>query len=96
MVAGLPFEIGASTPGTGPLYLSQRPLGLANRHGLEPFPSFMQLLEGPAFDVGWSRQLDLADREFAKVGVWPLAGGETQTTSHGPRKPLVDNPDLVL
>jgi hypothetical protein len=70
--------------------------GLTGRHGLEPFPRFVQLLEGAALDAGGSRRLDLADGELAKVGSRLFAGGKAQAAFHSSRKPLVDNPESVF
>jgi hypothetical protein len=71
-------------------------VSLHGRHGLEPFPGFVQLLEGPALDAGGSRRLNVADGELAKTGGRPLTGGKAQAALHGPRKPLVDNPESVF
>ena len=69
---------------------------LRGRHSLEPFPRFVQLIEGPAFDAGRSRRLNVADGEHAKIGSRPFTGGKAQAAFHGPRKPLVDNPESVF
>jgi hypothetical protein len=40
--------------------------------------------------------VDLVDGEFAKIAVWPPAGSKAQAAFHGPRKPFVNNPVLIL
>jgi hypothetical protein len=47
--------------------LSAGTASLRGRHSFEPFPRFVQLLEGPALDAGGSRRLDVADGELAEI-----------------------------
>jgi hypothetical protein len=72
------------------------PVNLGGRHGLKPFPRFVQLLEGPALDAGRSLRLDVTDGELAEIGGGRFTGGKSQATFNGPRKPLVDNPESVF
>src|ERR1700743_2870029 len=75
---------------------AQAPANLTKRHSFEPFPRFVQLLEGPALYAGGSRRLDVADGKLAKMGGRPFTGGKAQAAFHGSRKPLVDNPESVF
>jgi hypothetical protein len=38
----------------------------------------------------------VADGKLAKIGGRSFTGGKAQSAFHGPRKPLVDNPESVF